>query len=175
MKLYNPYLITYLFICIPVFSIPLDNITLNSSDKDSLLSARLSLDLNYDHKTFDINAHSNNSRIESIKVNNNKSLIFKNPEEEFLFTNLIKSVPKGHLFIIFKNNKNEVTSLKILGDVFRYELSHTREGETGPAHRHSKNALVDIPIPNNNKISSFDLYKSNEKIDMISSFFIDQN
>ena len=130
----------------------------------------LELKITYHNNYF--KADTDNNLIEAISINRDDSLIFKNPKEEALFQKIIVSVPKNHFFIIYKNDQNEVTSLKVLGDIFRYDLSHTRESDEGPAHRHSNSSIINLVLPTDNQIKSFDIYQSDKKIRRMSSHTI---
>ncbi|MDC0467227.1 hypothetical protein OAN62_04585 [Gammaproteobacteria bacterium] len=148
----------------PEFQIKkIDNI-----EKEQKINKIIELDLAFDNNLFKSDARSN--AIETISINQEDSLLFKNLQEESLFTTAIASVPKNHFFVLYKNEKNEVTSLKILGDIFRYDLSHTREGEEGPAHRHNNFSKVDLVIPANGQIKSFHIYQKDIEIRKMSSY-----
>tara|TARA_B100000609_G_scaffold197341_1_gene194533 strand:- start:535 stop:1053 length:519 start_codon:yes stop_codon:yes gene_type:complete len=141
---------------------------IDNSEKEQKINKIIELDLTYDNNLFKAEARSN--AIEAIPINQEDSLLFKNLQEESLFNTAIASVPKNHFFVLYKNEKNEVTSLKILGDIFRYDLSHTRVGEKGPAHRHNNFSKVDVIIPTNGQIKSLHIYQKDIEIRKMSSY-----
>ena len=136
--------------------------------KDQFLNTSFKLNISMHDNSFNIKSISRNVSVK--KTNSLSKLNYKNDEEKILFNTVIESIPNNHFFIILRDQDNNITSIKNLGDIFRYDLSHTRLHESGPSHHHSKNATVEITISNDKSIKSFDLFKGNDTLEHISSY-----
>ena len=136
--------------------------------KDPLVNTSFRLNISIHDNSYNIKSISGNVSVK--KTNSLSELNYKNDEEKILFNTVIESIPNNHFFILLKDQGDNVTSIKNLGDIFRYDLSHTRLHESGPSHHHSSNATVEITISNDKSIKSFDLFKGNNTLEPISSY-----
>ena len=127
---------------------------------------------------FKIDLNTNNLEIISDKAIKPKKIFsqknditFKNEYEMLRFQNEIDSIPINHQFIIHTDQENKVYKISVLGNIFAFDVSHTRMHEDNKIHSHNESASFKISrsdiISNNSIVLASKSFKSYSIIDSL--------
>ena len=127
---------------------------------------------------FKIDLNTNNlevtsdTAIKSQKIFSQKNdITFKNEYEKLRFQKEIDSIPINHQFIIHTDQENKVYKISVLGNIFAFDVSHTRMHEDNKIHVHNESASFKISrsdiISNNSIVLASKSFKSYSIIDSL--------
>ena len=125
----------------PINADELDRIIFDTSDnkKESKL-VKFKIDLNTNNLEI-----ISDTVIKPKKIFSQKNdITFKNEYEQLRFQKEIDSIPINHHFLIHTDQENKVYKISALGNIFAFDVSHTRLHEDNKTHVHNESASFKI-------------------------------